>query len=77
MGNMKNYKKGVETVNQSNTTDVINEIVNKLEGDDIAKIILALIAAGTVCYVCNKGGVIKINNGDKSICFSSEKNEAA
>lgn len=46
-------------------------ILNKLDSDDITKIIISLLAAGTICYVCQNNGEVEITHGNTKVVVKS------
>ena len=52
-------------------------ILNKLNGDDITKIIISLMIVGTVCYVCQNNGEVEITHGNTKIVVKSNLSKAA
>lgn len=49
----------------------------KLDGQDITKVIISLVVAGTVCYVCQNNGEIEITHGDTKVVVKSNSPKAA
>jgi hypothetical protein len=48
-------------------SNTVTKMLEKLSGDDVTKIIISLIAAGTICFVCRNKGSLELSLGDKKI----------
>lgn len=68
---MKNISDLYQTTSSIFNPSVINQIMTKLNGDNITTILVTAIAAVTVCYVCSNGGSLEITSGDKKVVLNS------
>ncbi len=73
---MKNIISLSQTVSSLTNSPVLSQAINKLSGENITTIILATIAAGTICYVCSNGGNLELSSGDKKIVLSNSERVA-
>ncbi len=73
---MKNSSTLSQVTSSIINPSVISQVVGKLNGENITTIIVATIAAGTICYVCNNGGSLEFTSGDKKVVLNSS-NKAA
>ena len=55
----------------------ITSVLNKLSGDDITKIIVTIVAAGTACYICYNNGQVEITHGGTKVVLKSDTSEVA
>ena len=49
----------------------------KLDGENLTKIIISMIAAGTVCYVCKNNGELEVAHGDTKVIVKGNSLKAA
>lgn len=70
---MKNTNTLTQVTSSLINPSVINQVVGKLSGENITNIIIATIAAGTICYVCNSGGGLEITSGDEKVVLNSSE----
>ncbi|PKL78187.1 MAG: hypothetical protein CVV25_12490 [Ignavibacteriae bacterium HGW-Ignavibacteriae-4] len=71
MENVKTIQAVIKNTNSMYSANIMGEIVGKLSGDDIVKIIVCALAAGTVCYVCSNGGSLELSSGDKKVALNN------
>ncbi len=57
-------------------TSIISQVLNKLDGKDVTIIAVSVIAAGTLCYICNNGGCLEFSMGDKKVSLNKNKKTA-
>ncbi len=73
---MKNTNTLTQVTSSIINPSVVNQIVGKLNGDNITTIIISVIAAETIGYVCSNGGSLEITSGDKKIVLNSSDKAA-
>lgn len=71
MENVKTIEAVIKNTNSMYSANIMAQIVDKLSGDDIVKIIVCALAAGTIYVVCQNGGNLEISIGDKKVALSS------
>ncbi len=56
---------------ENNTLGIIEKIIDKLDGQQITKILISMLKFGTICYVTSKCG----SEGTKSLFSDFDRNE--
>lgn len=77
MENITKYESIAKNVKSDTIKEIILDTFSKLNGDNVTKIIISIVAARTICYVCKNGGNIELVDGDKKIAVYNAKNEVA
>ena len=64
----------IKTSDRISNTSVLNQLLSKLNGDNITEIIVSFITAGVICFVCANNGNLEITKGDTKVVLNRSVN---
>ncbi len=64
----------IKTSDRISNTSIFNQLLSKLNGDNITEIIISVITAGVICFVCSNNGNLEITNGNTKVVLNSSVN---
>ena len=76
MNKTKAFEAMTETLGLKELGKNFIHTIDKLDGKDITKIVLSLVAAGTICFVTRNSGTLEITYGEVGITLGKVGNPA-